>query len=57
MAAAARGLPVVLVTRGPTRADDLVTVKIDGAVGDAVSHLFASEAVLPRRLSASIHGA
>lgn len=55
MAAAQRGLPVVLVTRGATRADDLVTVKIDGAVGEAVVQLFGHEAVLPRRVSASIY--
>jgi NAD-dependent SIR2 family protein deacetylase len=57
MAAVSRGLPVVLVTRGPTRADDLVTVKIDGAVGEAVGLLFGTEAVLPRRVSAPIRGA
>jgi NAD-dependent deacetylase sirtuin 4 len=46
MAAASRGLPVVLVTRGPTRADDLVTVKIDGAVGQALEQLFGHDSGL-----------
>lgn len=34
-----RRLPIVLVTKGKTRADDLVTVKVDGSVAEAVAAL------------------
>lgn len=36
-----RRRPVVLITRGPTRVDDLVTVKLDAGVGDSLTALFA----------------
>jgi NAD-dependent SIR2 family protein deacetylase len=36
-----RRWPVVLITRGPTRVDDLVTVKLDGGVGECLEALFA----------------
>lgn len=48
--AAARGIPVAIVNRGPTRGDDLADVKIDGGCS-AVLALLASElgcAVLAR---------
>jgi len=35
-----RGLPIVLINRGPTRADDIVTVKIDGGVAPSLAALF-----------------
>jgi NAD-dependent SIR2 family protein deacetylase len=35
-----RRWPVVLVTRGPTRVDDLVTVKVDAGVGESLAALF-----------------
>jgi len=36
-----RRRPVVLITRGPTRVDDLVTVKVDAGVGESLGVLFA----------------
>ena len=38
-----RGLPIVLINRGPTRGDDLVTVKIDDGVVSSLSALFTAE--------------
>jgi NAD-dependent SIR2 family protein deacetylase len=35
-----RRWPVVLITRGPTRVDDLVTVKVDAGVGESLAALF-----------------
>lgn len=35
-----RRWPVVLITRGPTRVDDLVTVKLDAGVGASLGALF-----------------
>ncbi|GBE65054.1 NAD-dependent protein deacetylase [Mycobacterium sp. MFM001] len=32
--AAARGMPIAIVNRGPTRGDDLATVKVDGGCSD-----------------------
>ncbi len=34
-----RRLPIVLITKGATRADNLVIVKIDGSVADALAAL------------------
>lgn len=35
-----RALPIVLINRGPTRADDVVTVKVDGGVAEGLAALF-----------------
>jgi len=37
--AAARGIPVAIVNRGPTRGDDLVTVKVDGGCSELLTLL------------------
>lgn len=37
--AAARGIPVVILTRGPTRGDELATLRIDGGLGPALAGL------------------
>ena len=37
--AAKAGIPVVIVNRGPTRGDDLATVKIDGGCSPVLTHL------------------
>jgi NAD-dependent SIR2 family protein deacetylase len=39
--AAERGLPIALVNVGPTRADDLVTAKLEARAADALSRLAA----------------
>ncbi|HIY24269.1 MAG TPA: NAD-dependent protein deacetylase [Candidatus Brachybacterium merdigallinarum] len=44
-AAARRGLPVVVVNDGPTRADDLATLRIEGRIEDVLSRWVAP----PRR--------
>ena len=47
--AAARGIPIAIVNRGPTRGDDLATVKVDGGCSELLT-LLANElaAVGPR---------
>ncbi len=40
--AAARGIPVAIVNRGPTRGDDLATVKVDGGCSELLT-LLANE--------------
>ena len=40
IAAQQRRLPIVLVNRGPGRADDLVTVKIDAGIAPTLQALF-----------------
>ncbi len=42
IAAAQRRLPIVLINRGPTRGDDLVTVKIDDGVAAGLQALFGT---------------
>ncbi len=42
--AAARGMPIAIVNRGPTRADDLATVKVDGGCSELLA-LLADELV------------
>lgn len=37
--AAARGIPIVVITHGPTRADDLVDVRVDAPLGVALTDL------------------
>jgi NAD-dependent SIR2 family protein deacetylase len=37
--AAARGIPVAIVNRGPTRGDDLATVKVDGGCSELLTLL------------------
>ena len=37
--AAGRGIPIALVNRGRTRADDLATLRVDGEVGEVLSAL------------------
>jgi NAD-dependent SIR2 family protein deacetylase len=37
--AAARGIPVAIVNRGPTRGDELATVKVDGGCSELLSLL------------------
>ena len=37
--AAKRGIPVSLITRGPTRGDDLVDHRVDGELGDSLRSL------------------
>lgn len=39
--AASRGIPVVIVTRGPTRGDDLATHRVDGWLAPALEELAA----------------
>ena len=40
-AAARRGLPLAIVNQGPTRADDLATVRVDAALGSFMTSLAA----------------
>jgi hypothetical protein len=40
--AAALGIPIAILNRGPTRGDDLTTVKVDGGCSELLS-LLASE--------------
>lgn len=40
--AAKRGVPVALITRGPSRGDDLVDHRVDGELGDSLRSLVAS---------------
>lgn len=40
--AAKRGIPVALITRGPTRGDDLVDHRVDGELGDSLRSLVAA---------------
>jgi NAD-dependent SIR2 family protein deacetylase len=47
----ARGLPVVIVNRGPTRADALATVKVDGGCAEVLAALVGT-----RRQSAAARG-
>ena len=44
--AARRGIPVMAVTRGPTRGDDLMTLRVDGSLAPTLGMLvrFASAA-------------
>ncbi len=42
--AAARGMPIAIVNRGPTRGDDLATVKVDGGCSELLA-LLADELV------------
>jgi NAD-dependent SIR2 family protein deacetylase len=37
--AAARGIPVAIVNRGPTRGDDLATIKVDGGCSELLTVL------------------
>ncbi len=37
--AAKRGIPIALITRGPSRGDDLVTLRVDGELGDSLRAL------------------
>ena len=39
--AAARGIPVLVVTRGPTRGDAETTHRLDAPLGPALTHLVA----------------
>jgi NAD-dependent SIR2 family protein deacetylase len=43
LAAAERGLPMAAINRGRTRADDLLTIKIDGSCGDVLEALVAAK--------------
>jgi NAD-dependent SIR2 family protein deacetylase len=43
-AAARRSIPLAIVNQGPTRADDLATVRVDAALGPLMSSLVASVA-------------
>jgi NAD-dependent SIR2 family protein deacetylase len=43
--AAARGIPVAIVNRGPTRGDDLATVKVDGGCAELLTLLAEELAV------------
>ena len=45
--AAARGIPVAIINRGPTRGDDLATVRIDGGCSELLTVL-AGELPKPR---------
>lgn len=44
--AAARGVPVAIINRGPTRGDDLATAKVDGGCSELLA-LLAGELVAP----------
>jgi NAD-dependent SIR2 family protein deacetylase len=44
--AAALGIPIAIVNRGPTRGDDLATVKVDGGCSELLV-LLANELVNP----------
>ena len=45
--AAALGIPVAIVNRGPTRGDDLATVKVEGGCSELLTLL--AEELVPRR--------
>lgn len=45
--AAARGMPVAIVNRGPTRGDDLATVKVDGGCSELLTLLATELAAVP----------
>ncbi|WP_077103446.1 NAD-dependent protein deacetylase [Mycobacterium terramassiliense] len=47
--AAARGIPVAIVNRGPTRGDELATVKVDGGCSELLALLLDELAPLPAR--------
>ncbi len=47
--AAARGMPVAIVNRGPTRGDDLATVKVDGGCSELLALLCDELAPLAAR--------
>lgn len=47
--AAARGIPVAIINRGPTRGDDLATVKVDGGCSELLALLLDELAPLPVR--------
>ena len=47
--AAARGIPVAIVNRGPTRGDDLATVKVDGGCSELLTLLSEELAAAPVR--------
>lgn len=38
-AAARRGIPIVIINRGPTRADDLATIRVDGGCAETLAQL------------------
>jgi NAD-dependent SIR2 family protein deacetylase len=46
-AAHRRGIPVVIVNRGPTRGDDLASVHVDDGCSSVLGHL--ADAVVPAR--------
>jgi NAD-dependent SIR2 family protein deacetylase len=43
VAAAERGLPIAAINRGRTRADDLLTIKIEGSCGDVLEGIVAAK--------------
>jgi NAD-dependent SIR2 family protein deacetylase len=47
--AATRGIPVAIVNRGPTRGDDLATVKVDGGCSELLTLLAEELATAPVR--------
>ena len=47
--AAARGMPVAIVNRGPTRGDDLATVKVDGGCSELLALLADELSPIPLR--------
>ena len=47
--AAALGIPVAIVNRGPTRGDDLATVKVDGGCSELLTLLSDELAAAPAR--------
>ena len=48
--AAALGIPVAIVNRGPTRGDDLATVKVDGGCSELLT-LLSEELAAPRQFA------
>ncbi|HEY2502700.1 MAG TPA: Sir2 family NAD-dependent protein deacetylase, partial [Mycobacterium sp.] len=47
--AASRGIPVAIVNRGPTRGDDLATVKVDGGCSELLTLLADELSPIPLR--------
>ena len=47
--AAALGIPIAIVTRGPTRGDDLATVKVDGGCSELLTLLADELSPIPTR--------
>jgi hypothetical protein len=47
--AAARGIPVAILNRGPTRGDHLATVKVDGGCSELLTLLADELSPIPLR--------